>query len=78
MRTSQFRMLGAAAIALAVVGLILLASIGAGDLDRRPWLPIAIVVVAAGAVGLVIMTTMAAKRTEDRMAHRSREPDQGT
>jgi hypothetical protein len=78
MSTLQFRMLGAAILTVAVVGVVLLATVGAGDLGRRPWLPVGIVVVAAGAVGLVIMTTMAAKRTEDRSALRSSQPDQGS
>jgi hypothetical protein len=77
MSTPQFRMLWTAIAAVAVIGIVLVASVGAGDLGKRPWLPLGIVVVAAGAVGLVIMTTMAAKRSEDRLAQRSGEPDHG-
>jgi len=78
MSTWKFRMLVAAIVTVVVVGFLMLASVGAGDLSRRPWLPIGIVVVAAGAVGLVVMCTMAAIRSENRMSHRASEPDHGT
>jgi hypothetical protein len=72
MRSISIRIVAGVAAIVAVIGIVVVALVSYADLDRRPWLPLGIVLVAAGAVGLLIATTMQAMRTEDKEAHRTR------
>jgi hypothetical protein len=74
MHSSKMRMLIGLVVVLAVGGVVLLGAIHYGDVGRRPWLPIGIAVMAAGAVGALVLTTIAAMRTENVMARRSHRP----
>jgi uncharacterized membrane protein len=76
MRSSKMRMLIGLVAVVAVLGLVILGAIHYGDVGRRPWLPIGIALIAAGAVGAVVLTTIAAMRTEDAMARRSPRPQE--
>jgi hypothetical protein len=74
--TSMYRLvIAVVAAAVAVCGVVLLATISYGDVGRRPWLPIGVALVAAGGVGLLISAMMWAMWTEDRTARRMARPE---
>jgi hypothetical protein len=68
MRSTPLRILAGLAVLVAVIGIILVVLVSYTDLGRRPWQPLGIVLVGAGAVGLLILTVAQAIRTEDREA----------
>jgi uncharacterized integral membrane protein len=74
MRSTVVRSLAGIAATIAVLGIVMVALVHYSDLGRRPWLPLGIVLVAAGAVGALIVTTIQAMRTEDLQAHTPRVP----
>ncbi len=73
MSSAKFHGLAVVVALVALGGIIVLAVVYSDGLDRRPWLPLGIGLVAFDAVGAVIMTVMQAMRTEDRSAWRERD-----